>query len=321
MDEVAQFLDALVECGRSPATAKAYRTDLSGLVNFLEEQGCLRDPSIKPGNRTNGTAHPVNGMKQPKWFESRFQTVKQDHLLAYMARQKQQGMGLPTINRRVSAFRMFFGYLKNEGLISKSPANLLRTLPMPRSADKPGRALTAQQERHLLNLMSKRLPLIEQRDYVIVQLILATGLTSTEVMEMDMKSIDVTNKNGYTDLTVTVKGRLGKKRSVSVFDNKPLCEGLLLWLSEIRPSLHTGKSNAMFINSAGNSPRRQDLAQRMVQYRIPIGVPELTPTVLRNTYAAKALASGEHENKVAESMGLISSRHISNISVDELVRT
>ena len=85
MDEVAQFLDALVHSGRSPATAKAYRTDLSGLVNFLEEQGFLRDPSIKPGNRANGTAHPVNGMKQPKWFESRFQTVKQDLSLIHIS--------------------------------------------------------------------------------------------------------------------------------------------------------------------------------------------------------------------------------------------
>ena len=99
-ESVKLFLDYMaVERGVSPNTLVAYKNDLGQLVEYLE------------------TTHPNQ--------EFGWRDVSDDVMTAYLLRLHDQGYSDTTRARKVASAKSLFGYLLDEGIITKDPTENL----------------------------------------------------------------------------------------------------------------------------------------------------------------------------------------------------
>ena len=167
---VEQFLDYVAfERGLSKNTKSSYEADLKSLVVYLE-------------------SHSI----------SSFNSVTRKHLLDYMMAERDRGVSVNTVARRLVAIKVFFGFLVREGLLARNiteamdSPKLWKVLPGVLSVKDVDRLLAAPAGEDRVSL----------RDKAILELMYATGMRVSEVadLEMDWLNLD----EGY--LRCTGKG-------------------------------------------------------------------------------------------------------------------
>ena len=166
------------------------------------------------------------------------------------------------------------------------------------------RWLTKSQKRKLLNVVAEdlrnarekypRLWVIRQRNAVMVNFLLATGLRVGEMCELRLSDLTLSERKGSI-LVRSGKGR--KQRSVALMNDirKELSE----WLT-VRPQV---ASDRIFIGQRGE-PVQPRVVQRVVErYARQAGLEDVTPHTCRHTFAKELLNSGASPFEVAKLLG------------------
>jgi integrase/recombinase XerC len=203
----------------------------------------------------------------------------------------ERGMARTSLARRAAAARAFGAWLALTGAVAADPASRLKS---PKADSHLPRVLTAQQITELfahLTALADTGDEIARRDLAIVELLYGSALRVSEVVGLDVGSVDLGRQ------TVRVLGKGSKERVVPF--GVPARRAVAAYL-EVRP----GGTSALFLNTRGarvGTRTVYELVARLLN-ELP-GTGPSGPHALRHTAATHLLDGGADLRAVQELLG------------------
>jgi integrase/recombinase XerC len=230
------------------------------------------------------------------------------HLRAFAARSHAAGLSPRSIQRRLSAVRSFYEFLRREGqqvrtrgaagdaaslearAIRSNPAQEVRA---PKAARRLPETLDADQMARLLEIPPGEPFAI--RDRAIMELLYSSGLRLAEIVGLDVGHLDL------RDRTVHVLGKGRKARVVPV--GRLAVRALERWLPE-RAALARAEEPALFTGRSGRRLGRRALELRVAHWARRQGLSQhVYPHLFRHSFASHLLESGAELRGVQELLG------------------
>ena len=276
-----------VEKGLSPATIKNYHLYLKNFTAWLH---AVNLSQLKPKDLN----------KQHIWDYRLYLSRKRSH-------KTREYLDKDTQYRYLSALRLLLKFFNKRGI---SCGLVSDDVDLPRIA-KAGsniKFLTIDQIKKFLETPSRIDSLAGLRDRAILEVLFSTGMRVGELVKLNHKQFNVQyiKKQNIQHLELSVKGKGNKVRNV--YFSKRALEWLVRYLEARKDN-----SPALFISLSNNvrgdqmSERRLTIrsVERLVEkYRLMSGIPvEITPHVLRHSFATHLLSQGADLRSVQELLG------------------
>ncbi|MDY6974365.1 MAG: site-specific tyrosine recombinase XerD [Thermodesulfobacteriota bacterium] len=264
MDNAAdQFISYLrVERGLADNTVEAYSKDLMGFFQFLEEKRLS------------------------------FSDVSREHITEY-ASNLGKSLSPRSVARNISSLKMFFRFLVSEGKVRDNPARLLEA---PRLGLRLPEVL-GQSEIEQLIPRSDSFNSRGSRDRAMLELLYATGLRVSELVNLKVSSINL--EAGYARTI----GKGSKERLVPIGDKA--IEAVKDYLSSGRLQLAKGRNSPhLFLTSRGSPMTRQGFWKTIKKYGRKAGIKKkVTPHSIRHSFATHLLEAGADLRSVQVMLG------------------
>lgn len=264
-------------------TVVAYRNDLTQAGVYLARQGVQN------------------------WSE-----VTREQVASYLLDMRENQSYRPTtIARKLAALKAFFRYLLSGELIS---VDFLASFEAPRIQKQTPHTLTPEQIARLFQMVDVLQP-TGKRDFSMLQMLYSTGMRVSELISLDLADFHV-------DLaTVVCPGRRGRsKRERTLPLSATALEATRQYINDVRPQLVIRHPDlqALFLNHHGERLTRQGFWLIIKGYARQAGITEITPHVLRHSFAVLMLREGMELRSVQELLG---HAHISTTQVYNQVAT
>ncbi|RJR27114.1 hypothetical protein C4561_03030 [candidate division WWE3 bacterium] len=253
-----KFIEALESEGKSSSTLIAYSKDIEQLMEHLSKSG-------------------VNIVTE----------VELVHLEGFMSKLSEEEYTPKSISRKTNATKTFFKFLHKEGHIKDNIADLLKH---PKVDIKAPRILSKLEYRALRDAAKDDL-----RSYAMIEVLLQTGITISELAEIRMEDISLDEESG--SLFVPKKNN---KDARTVPLNKAVVEAIKEYINEDRPKLENAKH--LFITKTGKPLLVRNIRSTINRYFKLAGVENAKVNDLRHTFVAHHLATGVsiiHISKIA----------------------
>jgi integrase/recombinase XerD len=191
-------------------------------------------------------------------------------------------MSSRSIARHLSAIRNLYRYLLAEGQITVDPTEHLTT---PKQWNTIPKFLNAEQVEGLVVAPDETKP-TGQRDRAMLELLYATGIRVTELVELRVSNVDF----GLGLIRVTGKGN--KQRIVPVHERA--AAAITEYMREGRYALLKGRTSPfLFVTARGGPLTRQAFWNNLKLSGRKAGIfHNLSPHVLRHTFATHLLEGG-----------------------------
>jgi len=265
---VKEFLNYIQhERGYSVHTVKAYQKDLETFLYFLS------------------TYHSD--------MLNKYELVDRQTIRHYLGKEFEDGHSSKTVARRLATIKSFFKYMVQAEIINDNPAIHVKTPKIEKKVP------TFIQENKINDLMN--LPdcttLIGKRDKAILELFYATGIRLSELVGLNIGSVNVTER------TIKVLGK-GNKERIIPFGNPALIaiesyfkKRGVSWVSPSDTPLFTARG-------------KKRISQRTVQSRISIylktilgGKNGASPHTLRHSFGTHLLDHDADIRSIQELLG------------------
>lgn len=264
-------------------TIVAYRNDLTQAEAYLVRQGVQNWPE-----------------------------VTREQLAAYLLEMRESQSYRPTtIARKLAALKAFFRYLRASGLIA---VDLLEHFESPRIQKQTPHTLTQEQITSLFQQVDVLQP-AGKRDFAMLHMLYATGMRVSELISLDLDDFHA------DQATVVCPGRRGRsKRERTLPLPAVTVEAARQYVNEVRPQLANRhpELQSLFLNHHGERLTRQGFWLIIKGYARQAGIVEITPHVLRHSFAVLMLREGMELRSVQELLG---HAHISTTQVYSHVAT
>jgi integrase/recombinase XerD len=203
------------------------------------------------------------------------------------------GLDSRSVARHLTTLRNFFGYLNQEGAISKDPT---AHLTAPKQWHNLPKYLSHSEIDRLLGAPDLAKP-AGVRDRAMLQLLYASGLRVTELCELQLS--DFMEEEGV----VRVLGKGGKQRLVPV--GRQALAAVREYLASGRPALLRGRScRDLFVTARGARMTRQAFWKLLAGHGKKVGIfRRLTPHVVRHSFATHLLEGGADLRSVQTMLG------------------
>ena len=218
--------------------------------------------------------------------------VANTQLLAYLMELRNQNMSKATLNRKLASLRAFYHYLQKNGRIAENPAEGIKS---PRVGKKEIEYISVEDIDRLMKLPDDTMKGI--RDRAILELLYAAGIRAGELIEM--KEGDLNLRMGF----VKCAPQSGKARIIPI---GKICRSALEdYFLTARPALlKNNRTDILFVNYAGRPITRQGRWKVLKEYGEAAELPiNLTPQVIRNSFAVHMLQNGADVKSLQELMG------------------
>ncbi len=263
--QVDRFMDHLrLERNLSENTQEAYRRDIGKLMEFAAGKGINDFAGISP----------VDILELLKVLHSR-------------------GLGSRSQARLLSAVRMLYRFLVEEGICKSDPCE---DVDMPKTQRRLPEFLSIQEVDELLAQPSGDKPR-GLRDKAMLELLYATGLRVSELVNLEVKSLD--RRLG----TVRAFGKRRKERRVPVGERA--LESVDIYLEKARPAILKGRRcEALFVTSRAKPMTRQGFWKILKNYAVSAGIRKnISPHKLRHSFATHLLERGADLRSVQAMLG------------------
>ncbi len=216
--------------------------------------------------------------------------VEARHLEAYVIYLEKKGYAVATRRRKLIEIRDFFTWLKRDKHIPHNPAQHLHP---PRTKNIRRRILSKAEYQQRGSIIA------DARDYALVELLLHTGITLSEVHRLNYPDVVLP-----ADTSVTTTGLMWATDSTRhrrlIYLNAKACTAVAAWLVK-RPFVAT---DALFV-----SQKEKRLSLRQIQYTIEkyvdaAGLENVNVQTLRNTFAVHHLHNDTPLEFLQEVLGL-----------------
>lgn len=279
---IDKFIDYLnFEKGYSKHTLSAYKKDVLSFRNFLNS------------------------------------TYQNDDLIAVSYAQLRQwiislvegNISNRSINRKISALKSFYKFLEKTGDITKNP---LQTHRLLKTESKKITPFSQKELDKLTQFFTKEDSFEEVRDYLMIELLYATGIRRAELIGIKCADVNIENK------TIKVLGKRKKERYIPLLDS---IIDLLNRYMNLRMELGS-QCNELFLTQKGK-PVYDSLVYKTVTkyFKLLSSKDKKSPHVLRHAFATHLLDEGADLNVVKELLGhssLASTQVYTQISLSHL---
>lgn len=278
------FLDYLrYERNYSPQTEIAYYTDLTQFEAFITQKCGSFDPTAIDG----------------------------DLIRIWMVHLMEQQVKARSANRKLSAVKSFFRYLKKKKIIAHNPAQGL-------SGPKAERRLPAfVDESRISRVIDDETQYSDDfeghRDRFMMELLYLTGMRRAELIALKDADID------FNNATLRVTGKRNKQRLIPF--SAETAEKLKAYIKERDASIKN-KTAFLFVKENG-APLYPKLVYNVVHRHLE-SIPTLSrksPHILRHSFATEMLNNGAEINAVKELLGhssLASTEVYTHVTFEEM---
>ncbi|RKT58623.1 integrase/recombinase XerC [Azonexus fungiphilus] len=262
-EAVAAWLAELAEQRRlSPHTIANYRRDLAQLLAAAEGQPLDR--------------------------------LLVHHIRRFVAGLHAKGLSGRSLARLLSAWRGFFAWLGERGLVRINPCDGIRAPKSPRRLPK---ALSVDEAARLLQPDDDGDSRLEARDAAMFELLYSSGLRLAELVGLDRDALDSILNDGE----VRVIGKRSKPRLVPV--GSQARQALAAWAA-VRDALAATDEPALFVNRRGRRIGPRSVELRLARRAVRLGLPQhVHPHMLRHSFASHVLQSSGDLRAVQEMLG------------------
>ena len=270
INEFSNFL--LLERNLSTNTINSYRKDILQLENYISIK-FQKNISIK------------NALSKEVF----------DEYLIYLYDKEYKPA---TLARKLSSVKSFLIFLEDEKIINSSPVKYLKFPKLERKIPK-----TLNQE--IIDTMLDNSKNLSLRDSTIIELIYATGIRASELINIKITDID------FNEATLRILGKGSKERIIPIHD---LALKLIskYWKNEIFN--HNKKvnnknikfnRNLLFLNVQGKKLTRQGLWYiiKNISKKLGLDINNVSPHILRHTFATHLLYNGVPLRHLQELLG------------------
>lgn len=223
-----------------------------------------------------------------------FEQVTRHHILNYLQSQRDVGKTARTVARHISSIRSFHQFLLREKVTTTDPTVHIE---MPQQEKKLPVVLSIAQIDALLAAPDQSTPQ-GIRDVAMLELLYGTGMRISECIALDLEDVHTTM--GF----VRVFGKGGKERIIPL--GKGAISAIERYLQRARYELigNAPKTDAFFINRRGKRLTRQGCWKLIKQHAASSQIQtELTPHVLRHSFATHLIENGADLRAVQEMLG------------------
>jgi len=266
MDYKESFLQYLkTEKRNSPHTVISYKNDLDQFFIFLE----VSDKHI--------TVEEVTSSQIRAWIVSMMEN----------------GITQSTVHRKISCLRVFFRYLRKEGIMKNDP---LEKVVLPKRKKVLPHFVTEEAISGLLDNKADNNEFGSVRDLVIIEMLYMTGMRRAELIGLKVSDVDL------NECMVKVTGKRNKQRIIPILKEFSVTlRNYLLLRNEAAKEKDEGW---FFITDKGNK-----LYDKYVYNIVWNTLSKVTtiekrsPHVLRHTFATHMLNRGADLNTIKEFLG------------------
>jgi integrase/recombinase XerD len=270
----------------------------------MKEQG-------QEGTNQNTVVAYRNDLKQVCAYFKRqqienWQQVTHEHIAGYLLEMRVgQAYRPSTIARKLAALKTFFRFMQSTGIITSDP---IEKLDVPRIQRGLPHVLSQEQIGNLFRQVDDETP-AGKRDLTMLHMLYATGMRVSELISLDLGNLDIGNA------TVVCPGRNGRTKRERVLPlSSTAVETTKRYLAFARPGLivRHPDEQALFLNHHGERLTRQGFWLIIKGYARHAGITEITPHMLRHSFAILMLQGGMELRSVQELLG---HAHISTTQV------
>ncbi len=249
-------------------TLTSYSKDIQTFVDFIKENKLA--PSITR----------INSHRIPKNFVS------------YLANKEYTQT---SVNRHLSTMRSFYNYLLKEDIVKENFFTEVKNVKEPRKLPK------FIDDDVLINVLESidTTTDLGNRNYLILELLFATGIRVSEMCSLEIKDIDFSNK------MIKIKGKGNKERLVVMYDT--LIDNLKHYITITRSNLLSKSSvdaTKLFINYKGGFLTARGVRKILNSIIDKSGeFAKITPHMIRHSFATSLLNNGCDLRMVQELLG------------------
>ncbi|MDO4860058.1 MAG: site-specific tyrosine recombinase [Bacillota bacterium] len=260
-----QFVDYLKNNLKKAAnTVEAYERDVKEFTSFVAARGI---PDVKD--------------------------VQNTEVVAYLLELKNDGKSAATVNRKLASVRAFYKFMIEKGVVKDDPTSNIKSPRIPR---KKLQYLSIEEIDKLLSAPDDSIR--GKRDRAILELLYATGIRVTELIEANVEDINL--RMGF----ITCAGEQSKARIIPM--GRPARAAMEEYIYDVRDKLlrDNKKDKALFLNYYGQRITRQGLWKILKAYGEKTGLEHrLTPNIIRNSFAVHMIQNGADLKSLQELLG------------------
>ena len=266
-EHVEKFIAYLVsERNLTPNTTSAYRTDLNQFLSFM-------------------ATRKVSDMSR----------AENADIMAFMLFLREKQYSNATVARRTAAVKSFYAFLVTIRAVTVDPTNTIESPKVEREAPK---SLSPNQVDELMELPQRVRSPERTRDRAMFEVLYCSGMRVSELVGLNIGDIDLSKK------IIRCVGT-GKKLRIL-----PISESALTALEEYLDNAYSqlvmekqSPERTLFVNHRGGRLTRQGFWLILKQYADELGVADLTPHMLRHSFAAHMITSGVDLRRVQALLG------------------
>lgn len=256
---LSDFLSYLeLDLNYSDNTIKSYDNDLTKFINYFDKKDVLK--------------------------------LNVQHIEKYVKTLEE--LAPSTVSHNISSIKSFYNYYLKIGKIDINPSDAINQPKLGRHL--PTYLTIDEMERLLMIHISTP---FDARNKAILELMYATGLRISEVVNLEFKNID------FEDCIVRVMGKGSKERIVPI--NSIALQHLDNYLKHFRHLLiKEDVNNYLFLNNHGKKMTRQGVFKMLKSEVEKKNIKkEVSPHTLRHTFATHLLENGADLRIIQELLG------------------
>jgi integrase/recombinase XerD len=280
---IRQAYGLIVGDGKRRLSLRDY---VKNYLSFLQvEKGLTRNSLINYSNDLRHLENHASVIGKP------LSDIVKVELVRWLRHQSQQGLSSGTIARRISSVRGFYKYLQLDGVIKQSPAE---ELVPPRLVKHLPQYLSEDEVVKLIKAVSTDTP-EGIRDYAMLELLYATGLRVSELVNLSTGDIDLVRS------LLKCSGKGNKQRLIPI--GRDAVQALRRYLG-MRLLLCNGQSSSyLFVKGGGKSLTRQDVWKILKRCAEKTGIKNVNPHSWRHSFATHLTQRGADSRTVQALLG------------------
>lgn len=216
----------------------------------------------------------------------------------FMQTQLETGLSKRSLKRRIASLRHYYTYMQTRRYVVENP---FLSVLSPKDSAKLPHVLYTEEIEIILAANRKRTDFLRDRDQLILELMLATGLRAQEVVDLTLQSFNLNER------FLIVRGKGQKERMVPFTTNVQIL--MRDYLANMRQQLLAKRkssqpTNALFLNAQGGKLTIQGLRYILKEVEKKTGeYMDLHPHLLRHSFATNMLNRGANLRIIQELLG------------------